>query len=196
MKKLLALCLCLVGLTVLPQSRDDSSLELTLNPGSSLTLDLSAGDYKIEAGQVDRLFITARPRNRDDRAKVRFGVNANKTEATVKVDGPKNFKATIEIPQHMNLNVRMTAGRLVLDHIQGNKDIESIAGELDINVGKADDYRSVHASVEAGGIDASAFQGQKGGLFRSFDSQGPGLYRLRVHVGAGQIRLFTAEDVL
>jgi hypothetical protein len=196
MKKLLALCLCLVSLTSRPQTREENSLELTLNPGSALTLDLSAGDYKIEAGQVDRLFITAHPRHRDDRAEVRFGVNANKTEATVKVDGPKNFKATIEIPRNVNLSVRMTAGRLVLDHIQGNKDIESMAGELDINVGKANDYRSVHASVEAGEIDASAFQAQKGGLFRSFDSQGPGPYRLRVHVGAGQIRLFTAEDVL
>jgi hypothetical protein len=114
----------------------------------------------------------------------------------VRVEGPRNFAATIEIPRNVNLNVRLTAGKLVIDRIEGDKDIESNAGELQINVGKADDYRSVHASVNAGEIDASAFRAQKGGLFRSFDSKGPGIYRLRVHVGAGQIRLFSAEDVI
>lgn len=194
MKKLLALSLCLFALAAYPEAADEGNLELTLTPGTALKLDLSAGDYKIEAGQLDRLLITAHPKNPDDKAKVHFGVNANKTEATVKVDGPRNFVATIEIPKTVNLRVRMTAGRLMLDHIQGDKDIESIAGELDINVGKPEDYRRVQASVNAGEIDASAFQGQKGGLFRSFESKGPGTYRLRVHVGAGQIRLFTAED--
>ena len=196
MKRLLALCLCLVGLTARPEARDEGNLELTIAPGSALKLDLSAGDYKIEAGQLDRLLITARPKNPGDKAKVHFGVNANKSAATVRVDGPRNFAATIEVPRNVNLRLRMTAGHLTLDRIQGDKDIESIAGELEINVGKADDYRSVQASVNAGEIDASAFQAQRGGLFRSFHSQGPGIYRLRVHVGAGQIRLFTSEDVI
>jgi hypothetical protein len=196
MTKLLVLCLCLVGLTARPEVRDEGNLELTLTPGSALKLDLSAGDYKIEAGDLDRLLISARPKHPEDKAKVHFGVNANKSEAIVRVDGPRNFTATIEIPRNVNLRVRMTAGHLALDRIQGNKDIESIAGQLDINVGKLEDYRSVHASVNAGEIDASAFRAQKGGLFRSFDSKGPGVYRLRVHVGAGQIRLFSAEDAI
>lgn len=198
MKKLLVLCLglLLTSLAASPAAPDEGNLELSLTPGSSLKLNLSAGDYKIEAGQTDRLLITARPKNPQDRAKVHFGVNANTKAATVRVDGPRNFAATIEIPNNVNLNVRLTAGRLVLDHIQGDKDIESIAGDLEINVGRAADYRTVHASVNAGEIDASAFQRQRGGLFRSFDSKGTGIYNLRVHVGAGQIRLFSAEDVI
>ncbi|HLW53195.1 MAG TPA: hypothetical protein VKW06_10165 [Candidatus Angelobacter sp.] len=194
MTRLLVLCLCLVGLNSQPEVRDEGNLELTITPGTALKLDLSAGDYRIAAGQLDRLLITAKPKNPSDRAKVHFRVNASTRAATVKVEGPRDFAATIEIPRNVNLSVRLTAGKLLLDHIQGDKDIESMAGELEINVGKPNDYRSVHASVNAGEIDASAFQSQKGGLFRTFDSTGPGMYRLRVHVGAGQIRLFTAED--
>ena len=196
MNKLLVLSLLFLGLTARPEVRDEGNLELSLTPGSALKLDLSAGDYRIEAGQLDRLLITARPKNPGDRAKVHFGVDANTHEATVRVDGPRNFAATIEIPRNVNLNVRLTAGKLVLDHIQGDKDIESHAGQLEINVGSPNDYDTVHASVNAGEIDASAFQSQKGGLLRSFDSKGPGVYHLRVHVGAGQIRLFSAEDTL
>jgi hypothetical protein len=194
MKRLLALSICLAALTAHPQTRDEGNLELSLPKGSALRLDLSAGDYRIQAGDQDRLFITARPKNPADRAKVHFGVNAKQHTAVVRVEGPENFAATIEIPRNVNLSVRMTAGKLVLNHIQGDKDIESNAGELDINVGPPGDYRTVHAWVTAGGIDASAFSAQKGGLFRSFASRGPGTYRLRVHLGAGQIRLFTAED--
>jgi hypothetical protein len=42
MKRLLALCLCLVGLTARPEARAEGNLELTVKPGSALKLDLSA----------------------------------------------------------------------------------------------------------------------------------------------------------
>lgn len=178
-----------------PQSADQGNLELTLMPGAPLRLELTAGEYRIEAGPSDKVRITSRPRNPDDRAKVRFGIAATRQSAVVRVNGPENFAATIQIPRNVNLNVRLTAGRLVIDRIIGDKDIESHAGELEINVGRPEDYKTVNASVLAGDIDASAFQGAKSGLFRSFNSKGPGKYRLHVHVGAGQIRLFKEETI-
>ena len=174
---------------------DQGNLELTLIPGTPLRLELSPGDYRIEAGQADRMLITSRPKNPDDRARVHFGINATRESALVRVKGPENFAATIQIPRKANLNVRLSAGRLVIDRIVGDKDIESHAGELEINVGRPEDYKTVDASVLAGDIDASAFQGSKSGLFRSFNSKGPGRYRLHVHVGAGQIRLFSEETI-
>jgi hypothetical protein len=41
----------------------------------------------------------------------------------------------------------------------------------------------------AGGLDASAFDVAKGGLFRSFEHHGPGKYRLHAHVATGGIDL-------
>jgi len=40
-----------------------------------------------------------------------------------------------------------------------------------------------------GSIEASAFDVSKGGLFRSFEQQGPGKYRLHAHVMTGEIDL-------
>src|SRR5215831_16162026 len=170
-------------------SPEQGNLELTLIPGAPLRLELSSGDYRIEAGQPDRMLITSRPKNPADRAKVHFGISATRTSALVRVSGSRDFAATIQIPRNLNLNVRLSAGRLVIDRIIGDKDIQSHAGELEINVGRPEDYKTVDASVLAGDIDASAFQRSKSGLFRSFNSKGPGRYRLHVHLGAGQIRL-------
>jgi hypothetical protein len=178
-----------------PQSIDQGNLELTLIPGAPLRLELSAGEYRIEAGDSDRMLITSQPRNPADRAKVRFGIAATRQSAVVRVNGSDHFAATIRIPRNVNLHVTLSAGRLVIDRITGDKDIESHAGELEINVGRPEEYKTVHASVLAGDIDASAFHGSKSGLLRSFNSKGPGKYRLNVHVGAGQIRLFAEETL-
>jgi hypothetical protein len=176
-------------------SPDQGNLELTLIPGAPLRLELSAGDYRIEAGESDRMLITSRPKNPADRAKVHFGISATRTSALVRVNGSRDFAATIQIPRSLNLNVRLSAGRLVIDRIIGDTDIQSHAGELEINVGRPEEYKTVNASVLAGDIDASAFQGSKSGLFRSFNSKGPGKYHLHVHLGAGQIRLIRQEEI-
>jgi hypothetical protein len=63
------------------------------------------------------------------------------------------------------------------------------AGELTIDVGRADDYRRVEASVWAGEVRATPFGRRAGGLFRSVDWEGPGQYRLEAHLKAGEIRL-------
>jgi len=60
---------------------------------------------------------------------------------------------------------------------------------VNIDVGKREQYARVDASVNSGEINASAFDVEKGGLFRSFDQRGSGRYRLHAHVGAGQIDL-------
>ncbi len=58
-----------------------------------------------------------------------------------------------------------------------------------MDIGKPDDIRSVAASVNSGDLEASAYDVSKGGLFRSFERSGPGKYRVRAHVGAGQLEL-------
>jgi hypothetical protein len=61
------------------------------------------------------------------------------------------------------------------------------AGDLRIDVGRADHYKKVDASLWSGDIKASAFQIFKGGLFRSFDWSGNGAYRLHAHLMAGDL---------
>jgi Putative adhesin len=191
MVRLLAVLLFAATL-VCAQTKNAGNLELSLAPKAMLTLDLSSGDYRIEPGPADKLVIKSQSKSAD-RHKVRFGLNATPDEASVKVDGPRNFAAIIQIPSNVRLNVRLNGGRLTMARIAGDKDIESNAGKLSIDVGHPDDYGIVDASVNLGEIDAPAFHGSKSGALQSFNSNGPGKYRLHVHVGTGQIRLFTDE---
>ncbi len=177
------------------QNKNAGNLELSLAPESMLTLELSSGDYRIEPGPADKLVIKSQTRSAAERAKVRFGLNAGPQEASVKVDGPRNFAATIQVPRNVSLNVRLNRGRLTMASIEGDKNIESNAGKLNIEVGPPEDYRSVEASVNVGQIDASAFHGSKSGALQSFSASGPGRYRLRVHVDSGQIRLSRNEPL-
>jgi hypothetical protein len=180
---------------VCAQTRNAGNLELSLAPEAVLTLDLSSGDYRIEAGPADKLVIKSHGRSAAERRKVHFGLNATLQEASVKVEGPQNFAATIQIPSNVSLNVRLNGGRLTMARISGDKNIESNAGKLSIDVGRPEDYRTVEASVNVGAIDASAFHGSRSGALQSFNANGPGKYHLRVHVGTGQIRLFTDEAI-
>jgi hypothetical protein len=178
---------------VCAQTKNAGNLELSLAPQAVLTLDLSSGDYRIEAGPADKLVIKSQSKNSAERRKVHFGLSATPQEASVKVEGPQSFAATIQIPSNVSLNVRLNGGRLTMARISGDKNIESNAGKLSIDVGRPEDYRSVDASVNVGAIDASAFHDSKSGVLQSFNASGPGKYHLHVHVGTGQIRLFTDE---
>jgi hypothetical protein len=185
--------LLLVASLAYGQTENAGNLELSLSPETMLTLNLSSGDYRIVPGASDKLVIKSQAKIPSARRKVRFGLNASSEEASVIVDGPHNYAALIQVPTNINLNIRLNGGRLTMAGIEGDKNIESNAGRLDIDVGHPEKYRMVEATVNTGAIDASAFHSSKSGAMQSFSTSGPGKYSLHVHVGTGQIRLFTDE---
>jgi len=93
------------------------------------------------------------------------------------------------VPRHSDLWVRLTAGDMKIESIEGNKDVEAHAGDLEIQIAHPEEYGYRDASVLAGDIDASAFNISKEGLFRSFQQKGPGKYRLHAHLGAGDLTI-------
>ena len=103
--------------------------------------------------------------------RVRARADVSGSELSITTDGPNNrgLKFTIQVPNSSDLYVRVSAGDLMIEGIRGNKDVELRAGDLRIDVGRADDYKTVDASLWAGDLHASAFQIEKRGLFRSFD---------------------------
>ena len=124
-----------------------------------------------------------------DHVRVRLDISGDRADLRITGCGHNNFHARIEIPKSSGLYVRMLAGQLDVDGITGDKDIELSFGQLNVDVGKTEQYARVDASVNSGQISASPFDVEKGGLFRSFDQRGPGTYRLHTHVGTGQIDL-------
>jgi hypothetical protein len=164
-------------------------------PGGRIRMDLSAGEYRIEGGPDERIRVNwsvgdTRRRRVDVTADVRG------SEATLIADGPaRRFRVKIQIPQRSDVEVRLTAGDIALRGIEGHKDIELHAGEVDLDVGRPEDYASVDATVWAGDLHARPFRVIKEGLFRSFHWQGQGKYRLRAHIKAGELRMSSATEI-
>lgn len=153
--------------------------------GGRVAMTLESGDYDIRASSDNRIHVRW---NQATKTRVKLTTNGNSAVLRVE-DTPNNFHATIEVPALTDLHVRLTAGDLAVSGIKGDKDIEANAGDLNISVGSSSDWGYVDASVTAGDINASPFRASRGGLFRSLHWQGPGKYRLHVHVMAGDVNL-------
>ena len=172
-----------------PDSRPSSSLERAFTSNGRVNFSLSAGEYRITGSQDNRLRMSWSVPDPDDLSKVFAAADVSGREATVTADGPNNFKADIQVPSQADLYVRLTAGELTIAGIDGNKDVSLHAGELDIDVGRAEDYKSVAASVWAGEVHATPFGVSKEGLFRSFNWSGKGPYTLSARLKAGEVHL-------
>jgi hypothetical protein len=170
---------------------NEGRLQLQLSPGQTLKLELSSGDYDIKPGVAGKLTVISKEQDASMPKKPRFGIDTNPKEAAVRVEAPKNYAAIIQVPRNSNLRIHLSGGRLRVDGINGDKDIESSAGDISIDVGRPENYRQVDASVDLGHIEAPPFQIAQEGLEQSFSRVGPGSYRLHAHVGTGEIRLYS-----
>jgi hypothetical protein len=183
-----------LGAAQTPAQQSESKFQ----PGGTVKLDLSAGDWEVRAGASDKIVVQYfGDTDQVKRVRTRFQVNGAVAKLTVDDTPTHNnagFHAVVEVPADSDLVVRLTAGDLNIGKIRGSKDIQSHAGDVNIEIADASDYGEVDLSVTAGDIDASPFGGSRSGLFRKFRRSGTGQYRLHAHIGAGDLRLF-AKDV-
>jgi hypothetical protein len=177
-------------------TRTSSSLERPFPPNGRVTMDLVAGDYHVTGSAEHRVRLDWSVRDADKLAKVEARAEVRDRDLRITTNGPSNnsLKFTIQVPNQSDLYVRLTAGDLTIEGIRGNKDVELRAGDLRIDVGRAEDYNKVDAGLWAGDLKASAFQIYKEGLFRSFDWTGNGPYRLHAHLLAGDLYLYSKSD--
>jgi hypothetical protein len=163
------------------------SAEKPFIAGGQIEMHLDGGGYEIRAAADDRIHLTTS--GHTGNAKVE--ITTDDKNANVKVtDTPhNNFHAVIDVPKTADLVIRLTGGELTVASIAGNKDVESYAGNVAIDVGNANDYSTVDASVKAGDLNAAAFGGSKSGLLQHFTWSGPGKHKLRANLGAGNLVL-------
>jgi hypothetical protein len=164
-----------------------SPVEAKFVSGGRIRMDLCSSGIQIVGTDDPVLRVSYHPELEAVRVRVR--ISGDRAELRFTGCGHNNFQARIEIPKSSALYVRMFAGQLDVREVTGDKDVELTFGQLNVDVGKTEEYARVDASVNSGQINASAFAVQKGGLFRSFDQRGAGKYRLHAHVGAGQVDL-------
>ena len=177
-------------------TRTSGSLERSFAANGSVKMDLVAGDYHITGSPDERVRIDWSVRDPEALAKVKARAEVRDRELSITTDGPHNkgLKFTIQVPTRTDLHVRMSAGDLTIEDVRGNKNVELRAGDLRIDVGRADDYNKVDASLWAGDIKAAPFSVSKGGLFRSFDWTGSGPYRLHARLLAGDLHLYSKAE--
>jgi hypothetical protein len=175
--------------------RARDALERPFAPEGRVEMELSAGDYLIVGSDEPAIQIEWSTRDVGQLKKVRVNAEVDGSRATVRTEGPSNhFSVTIRVPRRSDLDVHLTAGDLKVEGIEGNKAIRSRAGDVDIDLVRADDYAKVSASLWAGDLRAEPLGISKGGLFRSFDWTGKGRYDLSVHLLAGDVRLYSSAS--
>ena len=176
-------------------SRPSDALDTPFAANGTISMELSAGGYRISAGRDDRIRLRWSVRRQSQLSEVEAYADVDGAEATVVMDGPANeFRAVIEVPARSDLYLRLSAGELSIEDIVGDKDIRLHAGEVRVDVGDPATYRRVRASVWAGELRAEPFRRRTGGLFRSLDWRGDGEYDLRVSLKAGELRLYSRSS--
>jgi hypothetical protein len=167
----------------------EDSLERAFAAGGRVRLELSSGDYTIRAGNGDRIVVTREGHNRSIDVRQHVRIDASTTNATVRTHGQlHDAHFVIEVPARSDLVLRVRAGDIRVEGIEGNKDIRMTAGDLDIEVNPRS-YSAVRASVTFGDLGYRAVGLSKSGFRASFDWQGLGTYSLKASVFAGDITL-------
>ena len=191
MRSLFAVVLLLAGLAYAQDidinKRGETPVEAKFVRGGHIRMDLCSSGVEVTGTDEAVVRVSYHPERYDTR--VRLRVTGHDADLRMTGCANNNFQVKIEIPKSSDLFVRMFAGQLDVRDVTGDKDIALSFGQLNVDVGKTEQYERVSASVNSGELNAAAFNVEKGGLFRSFSQSGPGKYRMRAHVGAGEIDL-------
>jgi hypothetical protein len=194
MKRLLPLLLALFASLSWGQTSHERRYELRPDPSWPLQIELGSGDYQIVASNSDGIAVTYDETNPGALRNLKVQIDSGHGQNHLKIAGPKsNFHAVIEVPRKTDLRVRMSAGGLTIGDVEGNKDIEVVAGNLKLNSLRPQDYAEADFSVRIGDVYAPLFKTAKTGLLRSFKTAGPGKYHLHAHVGIGDMTLRTTR---
>jgi hypothetical protein len=188
---------------------DDSSLgqpvvmEHSLPADGTLVLDMNVGELKIvPSPQADHLRLEVRGDSKFDAKMVaswvkRFDVSADR--ASIEVNAPSHdhcnncssASATLYLPAHTALKVKLDVGDLNIQGIRGNKEVQVRIGDLRIGYEDPDEYAHVETTTHIGDVNDPLQSGDAHGfLGKSEDFTRQGKYHLRASVWIGDLSLF------
>ena len=167
--------------------------EALLHDRGTLVIQSRPAGITVAGTDSDKLRITCT--HASDPHAVRFHLSGDASHEQLTIHGElhrnqNNLEIRIEVPHRTSLRLHMGAGEVTVNNLEGDKDIDLYAGQINIATGDTGDYSSVDASVAIGEVKASAWGVDKGGFFRSFTrTTAGGQYRLVAHVLTGEIDL-------
>ena len=117
-------------------------------------MNLAGGDYSICAAATDEIRVIGEAEYPADPARLEADIVIRGSQAAITTRGPHmDTHFTIAVPRHSNLLIRLEAGSIQIERVEGDLDINSHAGGVHLRVPRASDYRSVNASVYAGDLN-------------------------------------------
>ena len=189
----LALLACNLSAFVEAETPCGQTVDAPLQPRAVLVIDSRSAGLEIVGTDRAAIHVSCTSKDVEEAEQIRLRFSGNQSHGKLTITGGSHdgsFQVRIEVPRKTSLRVKMAAGEVKVEEIAGDKDIDLYAGQISISSDRLWDYRSVHASVDIGEVNAQAYGAEKGGFFRSFskDSAG-GEYSLHAHVMTGQIEL-------
>jgi len=183
----LLLVACVAGCSSGPNEPLALKAEKPFVSSGHIEMQLDGGNYEIRPAAGDQVRVSLGGNTGDATAEVTTsGTQAN---VTVQNTPHTNFRALLEVPKTSDLVVRLKGGNLEIAAINGNKDIDSQAGNLEIKVGDPNDYAGVDATVKVGNLDGGPFGNSDSLVSHHLTWSGHGKYNLRANLGAGNLEL-------
>lgn len=169
-------------------SRDAEPVRGVFRSGGSIEMKLEAGEYDILPSSDEAISISLSG-SRTEGVRVDLAGTDRAARLSITRTPRSDFRAVIRVPRTCDLTVRHSAGDLRIGPIQGNKDLRTRAGNLEVRGVDPADHARIDATVTAGEIDARPFRTTEGGLFNAFRWTGTGRYALKASLTAGDLVL-------
>src|SRR5450631_602671 len=175
----------------------------SIPPGGTVTFDVNDADVRIvrnlDETQV-RLEVKVETGHLDLEQAQQLWLkqfDAEGDRVSIQLQLPTDRSAgsvTLYVPTLTPLVVKQHAGRLTVNGVKGDKNLNVGSGMLTLREADPSSYLHVKAEVGVGQITNEVFHGKESGLLgRKLVVEGSGPYRLLLHVGNGDIVL-TPED--
>jgi|SRR5215470_292549 len=181
-------------------ARDKYSVTKTqtwsLQSGGQVELRARFGDLRVVPSDDPQVSITytMHSNHKAFLRNVELDSQGSPSKVVFKLRSPHNGNVDIElkVPAHSDLFLRVSAGDIRVGAIEGNKDVETHAGDIEIILPEHPDLGIVDASTHAGDVSAP-FGKPRGLIGGSLHYAGGGRYRLHAHTFAGDVQLHEQE---
>lgn len=166
--------------------------------GGRIEVHLSYGDLKVSPADDNHISIryTMQSEHADFIPKVTTKFEVTPSSALLRVGGPHDGSIDVElkVPAQSNLYLRVSAGDIVVGPTEGEKNVETHAGDIVIDLPQHFDVGTVDASTHAGDVTAP-WGKPHGWIGGSVKYAGGGKYSIHAHTFAGDIDLKEAEGM-
>ncbi len=163
-------------------------------PGARLWFRLRGGDLRMTRGTDPQHIVvryTPDPNKPEEEKKVQVRARVHGSEVQVEIKAPVSLSVNteVEVPSPISLEVHLTGGDMVVEGVEGDKNLQLFAGDLKVNVGSLENIREAEVSCSVGDVDVPALGKVHGWLGHTWKYQGNGQYRLYAHTSFGDASL-------